>query len=219
MVTFSRWSLVPLILAIWALAMACALVLPSWNDNDNAGVGRVRGTIRLALTCWFLAVLIMPGLDRNGWREGGPGGLVRWTWTLGWIAYVVHVALAFHYHFGWSHAAAIAHTQARSGVGEGIYVSHAFTILWGADVIWWWLAPDGYARRSAWSGGVLHGFLGFIIFNGTVVYETGMVRWVGAAAFVVLGVRLMPRLWNALPGRPLAMRRQRHQAIGTPPAD
>jgi hypothetical protein len=53
-------------------------------------------------------------------------------------------------------------------------------------VAWWWLRPDAYAGRPAWIGRVLHGFMAFIVFNGTIVYETGPIRWAGAVMFALL---------------------------------
>jgi len=35
---------------------------------------------------------------------------------------------------------------------------------------------------------MLHAFMVFIIFNGTVVYETGFVRWAGVALLTILGI-------------------------------
>jgi hypothetical protein len=200
----SRWLLDLLLLATWALALVATLILPEWLRPDDPGDGRVRQTIRLSLACWFVAVLLMPDLDLAGWRACGRGRLVRWVWTLGWATYLIHVGLAYHHAFGWSQTAALAHTRARSGVGEGIYVSYVFTLVWGLDVVWWWLAPAAYAGRSPWWDRLLHGFLAFIIFNGTVVYETGAVRWVGAAAFTVLGVRILLRrvFFSLSPDRP-----------------
>jgi hypothetical protein len=52
-------------------------------------------------------------------------------------------------------------------------------LLWTADVAWWWLLPGLYARRSPWIGWCEHGFMVFIIFNATVVYEEGLIRWSG----------------------------------------
>jgi hypothetical protein len=69
-----------------------------------------------------------------------------------------------------------------SGVGEGLYVSYLFTAVWLADVAWWWLWPESYAGRSAWIGRLTHGFMLFVAFNGTVVYETGAIRYAGLVA-------------------------------------
>jgi hypothetical protein len=150
-----------------------------------------RHTIGLALLCYALAAALLLRAEER---------LARWCWTLGWAAYLVHVGLAFHHYHGWSHAEAMAHVERRSGFGPGIFFSYLFTLLWTADVAWWWLWPEGHARRPGWVGGVLHGYLGFIIFNATVVYEQGLVRWAGVVMFAVLGALLALR--KGRPPRP-----------------
>jgi hypothetical protein len=122
------------------------------------------------------------------WTATGRGQLARWCWTLAWSAYLVHLAMAFHHYHHWSHADAVEHTRAVSGVGEGIYVSHLFTLLWTLDVACWWLLPGRYATRPAWIDVTLHSFMVFVIFNGTVVYEAGTIRWAGLGMFAVLAV-------------------------------
>jgi hypothetical protein len=39
--------------------------------------------------------------------------------------------------------------------------------------------------------------MAFIVFNGTVVYETGFIRWAGLGLFVVLSVLLVRRKGSA----------------------
>ena len=149
--------------------------------------GQLRGTIWLALTYYALAAtLILRDASHRG-------RLARACWTMGCLAYLIHVACAFQYAHHWSHAEAFEHVRQVGGVGEGIFVSYLFTLLWTADVIWWWAAPAGYAGRSPWFGRALHGFMAFVIFNATVVFETGPVRWFGVALFVWLAVLLTRR--------------------------
>lgn len=178
-----------LLLAVWGSALSLAMVIPAWADDPADG--RIRQTIRVALVCYFVAVagLLVP---RIGLR------FTRLVWTLGWLAYLVHVSMAFHLAFGWSHAAAVDHTRERSGVGEGIYASHLFTLLWTADVGWWWVAPRGHATRPRWIAFALHGFMAFVVFNATVVYETGLIRWAGAVGFAALAALLARRFRRGL---------------------
>lgn len=176
-----------------------------WLLNSQAfGDDLTRNTIRLALAYYALATLVMMGLDDAEWTAVGPGRIARSAWTLACLIYVIHVGVAFHYFFGWSHAAAFAHTAQRSGVGEGVYVSYAFTLVWPMDVLGWWLAPQRYARRPGWVGMALHGFMLFLVFNATVVYETGRIRWAGMVYFGVLGYVVCQKyapLWGPyLPG-------------------
>jgi hypothetical protein len=138
--------------------------------SPNLADELIRNTIRLALLLYVVAL--------TATLRGKP---MRWLWTLALFVYLLHVAAAFHFAHGWSHAAAVEHTRQISGVGEGIFVNHLFTLLWTADVFWWWLWPDKYAGRSVWFDRGLHSFMLFVIFNATVVFETGATRWVGLA--------------------------------------
>ncbi|MBM3786009.1 MAG: hypothetical protein FJW30_16740 [Acidobacteria bacterium] len=81
--------------------------------------------------------------------------------------YLIHVALAFTFVYGWSHAAALRETARQTrelfGVdsGAGIYLNYLMTLVWGADCIWNW-------RARAWRVFV-HALLAFLFFNASVV--------------------------------------------------
>src|SRR5438270_391545 len=110
----------------------------------------------------------------------------RLAWSAACLAYLVHVAAAFQYAHGWSHAAAYRHVESVSGHGDGIFVSYLFTAVWSADVLWWWLRPGGYVRRPARVGWAIHGFMVFVILNATIVFEAGRTRWISATVLVLL---------------------------------
>jgi hypothetical protein len=170
--------------AVLALTLAVAVGLAS-----DVGELLVRNTIRLSLTWYGVALLVMMRLAPADWAANADvGRLARWCWTWAWACFVVHVALAFHYYDHWSHAAAFERTREVSGIGEGLYVSYAFTLAWTVDVWLWWLRPADYATRPKWVGIVLHTTMLFIVFNGMVVFETGLIRWAGVIMFVVLAV-------------------------------
>ena len=145
-------------------------------------------TIRLALACYVayvaLRLLAPTGTSRRGW----PTAAARWIWTLGCGLFLVHVACAFHFHHGWSHAAAWEKTAAETdkllGIrfGDGIFFSYAFTVLWLLDVaaMWLWPQTDGALRL------LVHAYLFFIAFNGAIVFEAGPIRWAGVAACLLL---------------------------------
>jgi hypothetical protein len=165
--------------------MVLALVL-LWSAllEPVAGPALTRNTIRLALLWYWAALLLLIRSPRRA-RDAGTrlGRTARWCWTWGMVCFVVHVALAFHYYHHWSHAHAFEHVRQVGGVGEGIYASYLFTALWIADAVWWWCRPASYAARSRrWNLG-MHAYMLFIAFNGTIVFEAGTVRWVGAVAF------------------------------------
>jgi hypothetical protein len=186
--------------ASWSLLLAAVLAAPFWRHPDNPGDDLVRHTVRLALAYWAAALALLVGLAPGDWRaDSGRGRLARWCWTLAWLTYLVHLAMAFHFYHHWSHADAIEHTERVSGFGPGIYVSHFFTLVWSLDVVYWWLRPASYAARSPWIDRLLHGFMVFVVFNATVVYESGLIRWAGIVGLGLLGLfRLRQRRMRAL---------------------
>ena len=129
----------------------------------------------------------------------------RLAWTAGCLLFLLHVACAFEYYHHWSHAEAYASTAKQTAEtvgldwGGGLYANYAFTLVWCADVCWWWLDGSRYLTRHWTINWAVHGFLGFIAFNATVVFATGFSRWFGIAACVlligvwVLSVRASPR--------------------------
>jgi hypothetical protein len=157
---------------------------------DPLGDALVRWFIRAVLLAYGTALLLMCRLrSPDDWAtRTNLGRAARGCWIAAYLLYVCHVALAFHYYHHWSHAHAVAHTEAVSGWGEGIFVSHAFTLLWGLDVLTWLFWPVRYAQRSPWIDRCLHAFMLFIIFNGAVVFATGAVRWLSLGMFVGLAV-------------------------------
>ena len=146
--------------------------------------------IRIALLAYFIALaewIIAPQSKR-----------ARIPWTIGAVACLTHIALAMHFQHHWSNAAAFTETARQTreiiGVdfGGGIYINYLFAIVWLADALWWWVAPAARASRRKWLTWLLHGFLAFIIFNATVVFKTGPLRWTALAAcaalLVIIGV-------------------------------
>ena len=155
-------------------------------------------TLGVALTKWtiWLALLGYAGgaaallLTRHQPRWSR---LARIAWTFGCLAYLGHVYSAFQFYHGWSHASAFEETARQTRetvgweVGEGLFVSYFFTLVWLADVIWWWLAgAENYARRPRALTIALHAFFFFVVFNATVVFESGAARWLGLALCVGL---------------------------------
>jgi len=184
-------SLSRVVLIIWCVLLAAVLAGPTLIASTDPGDDLTRNTIRLALGCYGVAAILMLLLHPGEWAATSRRGeLARWCWTLGWTTYLVHLATAFHHYHGWSYVRAVEHVRVVSGVGEGIYASHLFTLLWTLDVAWWWLRPASYAARPGWIDRGLHGFMLFMVFNATVVYEEGFIRWAGL--FLTEG---LVRLW------------------------
>lgn len=142
-------------------------------------------TIRLGLACYAAS------LGLRLWASSGGGerfAAARLFWTAGCLAYLAHVAAAFHFEDGWSHAHAWQHTAERTAEvtgwrwGGGLYVNYAFALLWAADAAWSWVDARGYQARPAWVAAMLHAFMLFVAFNATVVFGRGVIRWWGLAA-------------------------------------
>jgi hypothetical protein len=178
----------------WAALLALVLAWPALTDSPTAGEDLTRNTVRLSLLFYAAALTLMLWLRPGDWAATtGRGRLARWCWALAWAAFVVHVGMAFHHYHHWSHADAVRRTQEATGFGEGVYVSDLFALAWTADVAAWWLRPAWYARRSPWIGRALHAFMVFMVFNATVVFETGPTRWGGVALFAWLTAAAVAR--------------------------
>ncbi len=160
----------------------------------------VRWSVWLAVVCLPVAAF-GPALP-----EGRTDRLGRAVSTAGCLAFVVHVAAAFHVRYGWSHAVAVAETarQAaeRTGVaaGAGIWLNYLFALLWCVDVALWWHDPAARRRRPFARHAWLFGFLLFILFNGAVVFVDGPLRWLGLAA-TLAGVAGLVAAFRAGRGR------------------
>lgn len=185
-------------IACWLVALAAILVIPYATASPTLADDLVRNTVRLALVYYGVAVSLMLLMTPRDWSAlSARARLARCCWTLAWAAYLVHLAMAFHHYHHWSHADAMRHTREVSGIGEGIFVSHFFTLVWTCDVAYWWLRPQRYAARSVWIDEALHGFMAFVVFCGTVVYEKGLIRWIGLALFAELSAVALWR-WRRL---------------------
>lgn len=169
-----------------AVALAATLGLTRLAATDVADA-LTRNTVRLSLAWYAAALFMMMRMQRDDWAVSTRlGQLARWCWTWGVVVFLVHLAMAFHYFHGWSHAHAFETTRQASGVGEGVFVSYFFTLWWTSDAAVWWAAPRWYADRPAWIGRTLHLFMLFIVFNGMVVFESGPIRWAGVVLFIAL---------------------------------
>jgi hypothetical protein len=154
------------------------------------GAELIRGTIWTALAFYFVSCgLQLAGRRRDGWEQAA-----RVCWTLGCAAFVLHVLCAFHFAYGWSHQTAVDFTARRTAqivgaaVGEGVWVSYLFTVLWVVDSAVWWIPSLAPMRAERWYRWSVGGFFVFIIANGTMVFESGAVRWFAGVSFLTLVV-------------------------------
>jgi hypothetical protein len=169
---------------VWISLLAAALLVPYLGESGSQVERLTRYPVRVSLLYYAAAATLMLMLrPEDCLASSTRGRIARLCWTLAWGAFIVHLATAFQFYHHWSHADAVAHTQAVSGFGPGIYFSHFFTVVWTADVLVWWLWPARYARRSHWIDRLLHGYMVFMIFNATIIYEQGFIRWAGIGLF------------------------------------
>jgi hypothetical protein len=180
--------------AVWTASLAACFALPVMAADRDPSDAFTRNTARLTVAYYGFAAVLMTLLCEDDRRAAsGRGRLARWCWALGAAACWIHVATAYHFIHHWSHEHALQHTRDVSGVGEGIYVSGLFGLVWLLDAVWWLLRPAGYAVRPVWVGGLLHAFMAFVVFSATVVYEQGPIRWAGAALLLALAALLARR--------------------------
>jgi hypothetical protein len=117
-------------------------------------------------------------------------------WTAGCLALLLHLVCAFQFYHHWSHAAAYEATARQTAEvvglawGGGLFANYAFAALWMLDTFWWWCRPQYYQVRPRAIEWVVQGFLAFILFNATVVFGKGTIRWLGLAACLCLVIVL-----------------------------
>lgn len=149
----------------------------------NAGESFTRASVWLAIAGYAAgaAFQLRATGHPNKLREA------RLAWTLGCGFFLVHVACAFAFFHAWSHAAAERETAQQTAAltgwrwGGGIWFNYVFAVAWLADVLWWWMAPRSFARRSRVIEVLWQSFFFFMVFNGAVVFAHGPVRWLGLA--------------------------------------
>ena len=116
----------------------------------------------------------------------------RLAHTFAFVFLIIHVALAFHFFHQWSQESVYRETARQTeevfaiNWGGGMYVNYAFMLGWMIDVIWWWRGLERYRRRPRALAAAWQAFLLFIIFNATVVFASGVVRWLGLALCLTL---------------------------------
>jgi hypothetical protein len=139
----------------------------------------------VATVAWALGEALMrrsQALDRAG----------RAAWTAGLVLALLHVALAFHFVYDWSHEAAVAATVQQTvdrfgwGWRGGIYINYLFVTLWLADVCWWWVAPRSHASRPMAFERARLALFAFMFLNGAVVFGAGIGRLVGIGSLVLV---------------------------------
>jgi hypothetical protein len=110
----------------------------------------------------------------------------RTAWTVGCVGLIAHVAFACHFYHHWSQASVYRETARQTAEvtgldwGGGMFVNYALVISWVIDAAYWRLRGlEAYRNRAPWLSAAWQGFLFFIVFNATVMFKTGPLRWIG----------------------------------------
>jgi hypothetical protein len=148
-------------------------------------------TIWLTITSYAAAASVFAlSRQRSKWDS-----VARLAWTVACVSLLAHVVFAYHSYYSWSQTAAYRDTARQTAEvvgldwGGGLYINYAVLIVWIMDVSWWWWRGHNTYRRRPWPLMVAwHGFLIFIVFNATVVFKTGPVRWLGLGVCLCLGL-------------------------------
>jgi hypothetical protein len=155
----------------------------------NPGEFLTRSTVWIALLAYAIgAGLLLSAAGREAWTVRA-----RLFWTIGCVFFLAHVFSAFEFYHHWSHADAYRETARQTremtglNWGGGIFLNYVLALAWFADVFWWWVAPGSFARRPKWLTVPWQSFFAFMVFNGTIVFGHGPVRWLGVVIFAGLG--------------------------------
>ncbi len=161
---------------------------------------------RLSADLALLAFLMAWGL--RAYAECMPVALwarcERWTYAAGGVLMVVHVLVAYGLFHRWSHSAALAHTaeQTRQVVGwafaGGLYFNFLFVAVYLADIAWRARVGGWKQRKPRAIAYTIDSCLWFIVAMSTVVFESGVVRWVAVTGAVVV----LFGIWQGIHAQP-----------------
>ena len=172
-----------------------------------------RGELLTRITIWLAILAYAVGsvafaLARRRTRRDSA---TRIVWTIACLCLVAHVVWAFQFYHGWSHEAAYHETARQTqevvglNWGGGLFINYILLAGWIIDVGWWWWSGLNSYRQRPWQlVAAWHGFLIFMIFNATVVFKAGTVRWVGLCICGILGAAwfVIARQWSSRSPQP-----------------
>ena len=177
-----------------------------------------RATIWITRLCYFAATAV-----RLRIHPVNPA-IARWLWTVGCIACVIHIFCAFQFHHSWSHQAALNDTARQTAEvtgwdsGVGIWFNYLFVWAWIIDVVRLWGRVKLELAVFHLALAVWQAFFFFMVFNATVVFETGPVRWLGAAGCLYIAA-LFIRRWPCLASQPEGLSATLAGGKSSPPPD
>jgi len=146
------------------------------------------------VTIWISIAAYVIGMVAFAFgRKPTSDSIARVAWTIACAALGVHYICAFQFFHHWSHQSAYLETARQTeevfkiNWGGGLFINYGLLVLWVLDVGWWWLAGlNSYRQRPRSLVLSWHAILIFIILNATVVFKTGLLRWVGVLVTLIL---------------------------------
>jgi hypothetical protein len=148
--------------------------------TTETGAAITLWTARLAVGLYLGRLLLRLGRSANA-----PSSIEAAVWACAAAVFLVHVAAAFQFHHGWSHAVAYAQTARRTAAvtglkwGGGIFLNYALTLWWPADAIAVCVAARRCRPLPRWYMRTTDLFFAFMMVNATIVFGS---RWWLAAA-------------------------------------
>jgi len=170
----------------------------------------VRVSVWLAMLTWFAGAWFRVTSRSIPLQAATVGERAyHWLWLLSGFATWVHVLASYGFVHGWDHQAVLRQTAQESfevtglRADWGVYVNFLYatvlTLYSGAMVI----GGRRLERLDVW----VYGFTAFIVFNATVVFKGGWLRWLAglATSIVLAGHGLAGRraAASSLPGKDL----------------
>lgn len=151
-----------------------------------------RISIWLSVACWAWTVAAI--------LRGGATNATRWVWGAGADLFIIHAIAAFAKFYDWSHAVAVKETAVQTleatgiDTGAGLWLNYLFGLVWCSDAAFWWIAGTArYVGRARWIHALVHGFMAFMILQGTVFFGHGAVVYFGAIVFLTLAILIARR--------------------------
>ncbi|MGH8187226.1 MAG: hypothetical protein ACREUC_11735 [Steroidobacteraceae bacterium] len=137
---------------------------------------------------WTVLVATMAWAAGEVCASHGADSRARAFYTGALALALVHVALAFHITYAWSHEAAVAETARQTASftgwawGGGVFVNYVFLAVWLTDACWWWVAPASRAQRAPAVEATRLGLFVFMFVNGAIVFAAGIGRLIGSVS-------------------------------------
>ena len=153
------------------------------------------GEFLTRLTIWITIVAYAVGSVLFAVSRGRPrwDSATRVVWTIAVVSLIAHFICAYQFYHHWSHTSAYLDTARQTDEviglnwGGGLFINYAFLLIWIVDITSWWRRGLNSYRTRPWPVITLwHAFLIFILFNATVVFKDGMVRWIGLPICLIL---------------------------------